>query len=81
MVKQLRSKTGMILLLISAALFSGQTAAQSHGHLYLIIKSADVLLRHLADSDELRQAAEDSASDLREHHHHVNERRPGSYLL
>lgn len=81
MVNQLRSKAGMILLLISAALFSGQTVAERHGHLFLIIKSADMLLRHQADSDELRQAAEDSAADLREQHHHVNERRPGSYLL
>lgn len=81
MVKKLRSNAGMILLLISAALFSGQTAAQNHGHLYLIIKSADMLLRHQADSDELRQTAEDSAADLREDHYHVNERRPGSYLL
>lgn len=78
MVKQLRSKLGMILLLISAALFSGQTAAQTHGHLYLVVKSADMLLRHQGDSDEIRQAAEESAADFRENHYHVQERRPGT---
>ncbi|WMY76487.1 DUF2554 family protein [Buttiauxella selenatireducens] len=81
MVKQLRSKLGMILLLVGAALFSGQTTAQTHGHLYLVVKSADMLLRHQADSDEIRQAAEDSAADFREQHFHVNERRPGTYQL
>ena len=81
MVKQLRSKLGMILLLVGAALFSGQTTAQTHGHLYLIVKSADMLLRHQADSDELRQAAEDSAADFREFYYHVNERRPGTHQL
>ncbi|MEW7314951.1 DUF2554 family protein [Buttiauxella gaviniae] len=81
MVKQLRSKLGVILLLIGAALFSGQTTAQTHGHDYLIVKSADMLLRHQADSDELRQSAEDSAADFREHHYYVKERRPGTYQL
>lgn len=81
MVKQLRSKLGMILLLVGAALFSGQTTAQTHGHLYLVVKSADMLLRHQADSDELRQAAEDSAADFREFYYHVSERRPGMHQL
>lgn len=81
MVKQLRSKLGIILLLIGAALFSGQTTAQTHGHLYLIVKSADMLLRHQADSDELRQAAEDSAADFREFQYQVKERRPGTHQL
>lgn len=81
MVKQLRSKLGMILLLIGTALFSGQTTAQTHGHFYLVVKSADILLRHQADSDEIRQAAEDSAADFREQHFHVKERRAGTYQL
>jgi hypothetical protein len=81
MVKQLVSKFGTILLLIGAALFSGQTTAQTDGHLYLVVKSADMLLRHQADSDELRQAAEESAADLREQHYHVQERRPGTFQL
>ncbi|MCE0799084.1 YncJ family protein [Buttiauxella sp. S04-F03] len=81
MVKQLRSKLGMILLLIGTALFSGQTTAQTRGHFYLVVKSADMLLRHQADSDEIRQAAEDSAADFREQHFHVKERRAGIYQL
>ncbi|MCP2004724.1 UNVERIFIED_ORG: hypothetical protein J2Y78_003264 [Buttiauxella agrestis ATCC 33320] len=81
MVEQLRSKLGMILLVIGAALFSGQTAAQTHGHLYLVVKSADMLLRHQADSDEIRQAAEESAADFREHYYHVKERRAGTFQL
>lgn len=81
MVKQLRSRVGMILLLMGAALFSGQTAAESHGHLFLVVKSADMLLRHQADSDEIRQCAEESAADFREFHHHVQERKPGTFLV
>lgn len=80
MVNQLRSKLGMILLLVSAALFSGQTMAQANGHWYLVVKSADMLLRHQADCDELRQSAEDSAADFREHHDYINYRKPGTYL-
>ncbi|WP_435930251.1 DUF2554 family protein [Dryocola sp. BD613] len=76
MVNQLRARTGVIALLLSAALFSGQTMAQSHGHSFLIVKSADMLLRHQADSDEIRQSAEASAADFREHHHYVNKRKP-----
>ncbi|WP_435953787.1 DUF2554 family protein [Dryocola sp. BD626] len=76
MVKKLRGKLGMILLLMSAALFSGQTMAESHGHFFLVVKNADMLLRHQADSDELRQIAEDSAADFREQHHYLRDRRP-----
>ncbi|MEL4013773.1 DUF2554 family protein [Dryocola clanedunensis] len=71
MVNKLRARLGMILLLMSAALFSGQTMAESHGHLFLVVKSADMLLRHQADSDELRQSAEEAAADFRERYHHV----------
>jgi len=81
MVKKMRGKAGTILLLISAALFSGQSTAESHGHLFLVVKNADVLLRHQADSDEIRQSAEDSAADFREHHQHVTVRRPGTFLV
>jgi hypothetical protein len=81
MVNQLRKNVGMIVLLMGAALFSGQTTAQTHGHLYLVVKSADMLLRHQADSDELRQAAEDSAADFREQYHHAQERKPGTYVV
>lgn len=81
MVKYFSKKLAMILLLVSAALFSGQTSAQTHGHWYLVVKSADMLLRHQADIDELRQCAEDSAADFREHHYYVKERKPGIYQL
>ncbi len=81
MVKKMRGKAGTILLLISAALFSGQSTAESHGHLFLVVKNADVLLRHQADSDEIRQSAEDSAADFREHQQHVTVRRPGTFLV
>lgn len=81
MVNQLRNKLGMSLLLVSAAIFSGQTAGQLHGHWFLIVKNADTLLRHQGDSDELRQSAEDSAADFREHHDYVNDRKPGTFLM
>ncbi|WP_312740188.1 DUF2554 family protein [Cedecea neteri] len=70
----------IILLLIVTALFSGQTMAERHGHEYFVVKDMDIQLSHQADSDELRQAAEDSADDLREHHHAVTHRRPATYL-
>lgn len=78
---QLRCRLGSILLLIGAALFSGQTAAESHGHFFLVVKNADMLLRHQADSDELRQNAEDAAADLREHHYHVKQRKAGIFRV
>lgn len=81
MVNKLRKKLGMVVLLISAALFSGQTSAQTHGHWFLVVKSADMLLRHQADSDELRQSAEDSAAEFREHHDYVQDRKPGTFLV
>ena len=70
----------IILLLIVTALFSGQTMAERHGHEYFVVKDMDIQLSHQADSDELRQAAEDSADDFREHHHAVTHRRPATYL-
>ncbi|QIX97928.1 DUF2554 family protein [Cedecea sp. FDAARGOS_727] len=78
MAKKHRLNT--ILLLIVTALFSGQTMAEHQGHEYFVVKDVDIQLSHQADSDELRQAAEDSADDFREHHHEVTHRRPASYL-
>ncbi|SMG29783.1 DUF2554 family protein [Cedecea sp. NFIX57] len=69
-----------ILLLIVTALFSGQTMAERHGHEYFVVKDMDIQLSHQADSNELRQAAEDSADDFREHHHAVTHRRPATCL-
>ncbi|EDG9601454.1 DUF2554 family protein, partial [Salmonella enterica] len=37
-------------------------------------------LRHEADSDELRAAAEESAEGLREHHNWQKSRKPESYF-
>jgi hypothetical protein len=76
----LKNQLNIILLLIVTALFSGQTLAERHGHEYFVVKDIDIQLSHQADSDELRQAAEDSADDFREHHHAVTHRRPATYL-
>ncbi|HCB1869907.1 TPA: DUF2554 family protein, partial [Citrobacter freundii] len=62
-------KKGLTVLLLASALFSGQLFATNQGHEYLQVQDADHLLRHTADSDELRVTAEESAADLREHHH------------
>ncbi|MCW5038595.1 YncJ family protein [Enterobacter hormaechei subsp. xiangfangensis] len=56
------------LLLVISALFSGQIMAEHKGHEFVYVKNADHQLRHEADSDELRSAAEESAEGLREHH-------------
>ncbi|EJF29107.1 MULTISPECIES: DUF2554 family protein [Enterobacteriaceae] len=76
----IKQPLNIILLLIVTALFSGQTMAERHGHEYFVVKEMDIQLSHQADSDELRQAAEDSADDFREHHHAVTHRRPATYL-
>ena len=55
------------LLLVISALFSGQIIAEHKGHEF-VYENADHQLRHEADSDELRSAAEESAEGLREHH-------------
>lgn len=39
-------------LLLCAALFSGQSAAQRNGHVFYNVQNADATLRHSADSDE-----------------------------
>lgn len=69
------------MLLLSAALFSGRTMAETHGHWFFIVKSADMLLRHEADSDEIRQSAEDAAADLRERHHHAPARKAQGIII
>lgn len=57
-------KKGLTVLLLASALFSGQLFATNQGHEYLQVQDADHLLRHTADSDELRVTAEESAADL-----------------
>jgi len=57
------------LLLVFTSLFSGQTMARQQGHRYLVVHSGDSLLRHNADHDELRAAAEDAAEEMRENTH------------
>ena len=54
-------RKGFSLLLLISALFSGQIMAEHKGHEFLYVKNADHQLRHEADSDELRSAAEESA--------------------
>lgn len=53
------------LLLVISALFSGQIMAEHKGHEFVYVKNADHQLRHEADSDELRSAAEESAEVAR----------------
>ena len=64
------------LLLVISALFSGQIMAEHKGHEFVYVKNADHQLRHEADSDELRSAAEESAEGLREHHAWQKSRKP-----
>ena len=52
--------------MLICALFSGQLMAGHKGHEYLWVKNVDHQLRHEADSDELRSAAEESAEGLRD---------------
>lgn len=54
------------LLLILAALFSGQTLAGGPGHKFFYVQNADALLRHNADSEELRRASLEAAADFRD---------------
>lgn len=53
-------KKGLTLMMLVCALFSGQLMAGHKGHEYLWVKNVDHQLRHEADSDELRSAAEES---------------------
>lgn len=67
------------LLLVISALFSGQIMAEHKGHEFVYVKNADHQLRHEADSDELRSAAEESAEGLREHHAWQKSRKPDTH--
>ena len=67
------------LLLVISALFSGQIIAEHKGHEFVYVKNADHHLRHEADSDELRSAAEESAEGLREHHTWQKSRKPDTH--
>lgn len=52
-------------LLIVLALFSGQTMAGTPGHKFYYVQNADSILRHNADSEELRVAALEAAEECR----------------
>jgi hypothetical protein len=69
-------KKGLSVVLLLCALFSGQLAANVHGHDFYQVQNADHLLRHSADSDEIRARFRDAADELREDHHSVKERKP-----
>jgi Protein of unknown function (DUF2554). len=69
-------RKGLSVLMLLCALFSGQVAANVHGRDYYQVQNADHLLRHVADSDELRARSRDAADELREDHHSVKDRKP-----
>ncbi|EOG3604483.1 DUF2554 family protein [Enterobacter cloacae] len=73
-------KKGLTLMMLVCALFSGQLMVGHKGHEYLWVKNVDHQLRHEADSDELRSAAEESAEGLREHHLWQKSRKPGTHF-
>ncbi|HHA2003827.1 TPA: DUF2554 family protein [Enterobacter cloacae] len=73
-------KKGLTLMMLVCALFSGELMAGHNGHEYLWVKNVDHQLRHEADSDELRSAAEESAEGLREHHLWQKSRKPGTHF-
>lgn len=73
-------KKGLSLIMLVCALFSGQLLAEHKGHEYLKVNNVDHLLRHEADSDELRSSAEESANGLREHHLWQKSRKPDTHF-
>ncbi|HFT0375587.1 TPA: DUF2554 family protein [Enterobacter mori] len=73
-------RKGLSIILLTCALFSGQLMAGHKGHEFLYVKSVEHQLRHEADSDELRTAAEESAEGLREHHHWQKSRKPDTHF-
>ena len=73
-------KKVLSLVMLICALFSGQLMAGHKGHEYLWVKNVDHQLRHEADSDELRSAAEKSAEGLREHHLWLKSRKPDTHV-
>lgn len=64
----------------TCALFSGQLLAKQQDHAFVWFATGGHQLRHEADSDELRAAAEESAEGLREHHNWQKSRKPESYF-
>ncbi|MGS2873144.1 DUF2554 family protein [Enterobacter huaxiensis] len=73
-------RKGLSLMMLVCALFSGQLMAGHNGHEYLWVKNVEHQLRHEADSDEIRSAAEESAEGLRDHHHWQKSRKPDSHF-
>lgn len=53
------------VVLLTCALFSGQLLAKQQDHAFVWFATGGHQLRHEADSDELRAAAEESAEGLR----------------
>ncbi|GGD18041.1 DUF2554 family protein [Franconibacter daqui] len=72
-------KKALSALLLCGALFSGQYAAHAGAHEFFNVKNPDSQLRHEADSDEIRAAAQESADTLREHHGWFSSRKPGRH--
>jgi hypothetical protein len=64
--------------MLICALFSGQLMAGHKGQYYGSRMWHQ--LRHEADSDELRSAAEESAEGLREHHLWQKSRKPDTHV-
>lgn len=50
--------------------------ADSDGHEFYRVQNADHLLRHVADSDDIRARSKDASDELREYHHGVKDRKP-----
>ena len=73
-------KKGLSLILLICAAFSGQLMAGHKGHEYIWVKNVEHQLRHEADSDELRSAAEESAEGLRDHHLWQKSRKPETHV-
>lgn len=73
-------KKVLSLVMLICALFSGQLMAGHKGHEYVWVKNVEHQLRHEADSDELRSAAEESAEGLREHHLWQKSRKPDTHV-
>lgn len=65
---------GMML----CVLFSGQVLANSKGHAFYQIPNADHVLRHCADSDEIRIRTQESAEELRQFHILHHSRKPAT---
>lgn len=68
------------VVLLTCVLFSGQLLAKQQNHAVVGFATGGHQLRHDADSDELRAAAEESAEGLREHHHWQKSRKPESHF-